>query len=69
MYIESQGKIEKSQGKVREFCIKNLADTLYKGETSSKNNLPVTVCEKDLENCCMINIFDCLMVFDKYSKR
>ena len=28
MLIESQGKLEKSQGKVREFCVKNLADTL-----------------------------------------
>ena len=25
---ENQGKLEKSQGKVREFCVKNLADTL-----------------------------------------
>ena len=28
MFIESQGKLEKSQGKVREFCVRNLADTL-----------------------------------------
>ena len=28
MLIESQGKLEKCQGKVREFCVKNLADTL-----------------------------------------
>ena len=28
MVIESQGKLEKSQGKVREFCAKILADTL-----------------------------------------
>ena len=28
MLIESQGKLEKSQGKVREFFVKNLADTL-----------------------------------------
>ena len=25
---ESRGKVEKSQGNVREFCVKNLADTL-----------------------------------------
>jgi len=29
MLVESQGKLEKSQGKVGEFCVKNLADTLY----------------------------------------
>ena len=29
MLMESQGKVEKSQGKVGEFCVKNLADTLY----------------------------------------
>ena len=27
--MESQGKVEKSQGKVREFRAKHLADTLY----------------------------------------
>ena len=30
MLIESHGKVEKCQGKVREFCVKNLGDTLYK---------------------------------------
>ena len=29
MLIESQGKLEKSQGKAREFRVKNLADTMY----------------------------------------
>ena len=28
MSIGSQGKLGKSQGKVREFCVKNLVDTL-----------------------------------------
>ena len=29
MLIESEGKLEKSQGKFREFYVKNLADTLW----------------------------------------
>ena len=28
MLMESQGKLEKSQGKVKVFCVRNLADTL-----------------------------------------
>merc|ERR1719318_2304028 len=29
MLVESRGKLEKSQGKVGQFCVKDLADTLY----------------------------------------
>ena len=29
MSMETEGELEKSLGKVREFCVKNLADTLH----------------------------------------
>ena len=44
--MESSGKLEKSQGKVGEFCVKNLADTLTGQGSRGSQGKVREFCEK-----------------------